>query len=136
MLDHSPSEESNPMVINRPPLDRDVARPVVNSGNTCYMNAVLQALAHAPELCMAMDVKSHHANCPIYMENARSRRSSPSSSLNGIADLPSKPTGTQKSRRSGSGKRSPANQQDNDCKFCALREVEQQPRHCWSRARQ
>jgi ubiquitin C-terminal hydrolase len=132
----SPQEESRQIATSSSrqhvvlrPQNRDVARPVANLGNTCYMNAVLQALAHAPELCMAMDVEAHHVNCPIFLENAQKRRSSPSSSPDGaVADV--KLSGTRKSRRS-SGKKSPTNnastsgEPGDDCKFCALCEVEQ-----------
>mmetsp|Transcript_1565 Transcript_1565/g.4678 ORF Transcript_1565/g.4678 Transcript_1565/m.4678 type:complete len:730 (-) Transcript_1565:352-2541(-) len=108
-----------------PPKERDVARPVANLGNTCYMNAVLQALAHAPELCMAMDVDPHYIHCPIFLENAQKRRSSPSSSPEHVVDI--KISGTRKSKRS-SGKKSPTastNNDQEDWKFCALCEVEQ-----------
>lgn len=44
---------------------RTVARPIANLGNTCYISAVLQALAHAPELCLAMDCEPHHSHCPV-----------------------------------------------------------------------
>lgn len=140
----SPKEESRQTTtaasnrqsaVLRPPQNRDVARPVANLGNTCYMNAVLQALAHAPELCMAMDVEAHHVHCPIFLENALKRRSSPSSSPDAVADV--KLSGTRKSRRS-SGKKSPTDNNNNnnpnpsnstvpehdDFKFCALCEVE------------
>lgn len=134
----------------RPP-QRAVARAVSNLGNTCYMNAVLQALAHAPELCMAMDVHGHRLRCPIYKENAEkmaarsasssassSRSSSPENNLNVIdnnGELKSVYTfsasggvGTRKSSRRAS--RSPNNNEngeDNDpnaTKFCTLCETE------------
>lgn len=112
----------NNVRVQQPPLKRDVARPVANLGNTCYMNAVLQALAHAPELCMALDVESHHVECPIFLENNRRRRSSPSSSPDG-EDEPFKPTGTRKSKRSA-GKKSPSSPEDDSSLFCALCELE------------
>ena len=47
------------------PETRSVAQKgIVNLGNTCYANAVLQALAHAPELCYAMErTPRHSVNC-------------------------------------------------------------------------
>ena len=38
------------------------------------MNAALQALAHAPELCHALDAESHIRKCPVALRNERRRR--------------------------------------------------------------
>lgn len=136
-------------ILPRPP-HREVARAVQNLGNTCYMNAVLQALAHAPELCMAIDVHGHRMRCPIYKENAEkiaarsgsssnasSRSSSPNISNISTEEVKSVytypgttgSTGTRKSSRRLT--RSPTNidgsvgTDPNATKFCALCETEQ-----------
>ena len=57
---------------------------VVNLGNTCYMNAALQALAHAPELCHALDAECHIRRCPIALRN----ETCGSSSSNTTSDIP------------------------------------------------
>jgi ubiquitin C-terminal hydrolase len=104
------------------------------------MNAVLQALVHAPELCLAMDCEPHHLTCPIAAENAaKLRASSPSSSpddtntANPVTPVPVsvRKTATRKSRRSG--RKTPPEQPEDkgglDLKFCALCEVEEHFRH-------
>ncbi|KAI2500587.1 ubiquitinyl hydrolase [Fragilaria crotonensis] len=84
------------------------------------MNAVLQALAHAPELCLAIDYEPHQLTCPIARGNEERRRTSPGPSCEG----PSRKRSTRKSRRSG--KKSPCTDSDDsvDMEFCTLCEFE------------
>jgi ubiquitin C-terminal hydrolase len=80
------------------------------------MNAVLQALAHSQELCMAMDVEPHSASCPIAKENADRSSNSPSPDypVINLNRRSSRPRRTKKSPSPDAGSNS----------FCALCEVE------------
>lgn len=122
---------------------RSVARPVSNLGNTCYINAVLQALAHAPELCLAMDCQPHHLTCPIAAENSlkkgslkRSSSSNSSTDENAVSMgaghdetsmMNRRISGTRKSSRRN-GRKSPgegdSSSSEVDLQFCVLCEIE------------
>ena len=115
----SPASKTLPLValaqtpVPAAPL-REVASGLVNLGNSCYMNVVLQALAHAPELMLALDSEAHCDSCPIFLTNLEKQRNSPS------PPEPYQRTGLRKSRRN-----SPSNNSaGDDSTFCTLCQVE------------
>lgn len=79
---------------------------------------VLQALAHAPELCLAMDCRPHGPACPVASSNRAKLRASPSASPTEDAGR----RGTRKSRRSVDRS---AEDSSGELEFCALCAVEQ-----------
>ena len=94
-----------------PPPSNAKATGVANLGNTCYMNATLQALAHAPELCHALDAECHLRRCPVALRNERRRRrharelvraSSAASSPDGGGDADADAKGHRRSQSAGS----------------------------------
>lgn len=92
------------------------------------MNVVLQALAHAPELMLALDCESHCATCPTYLANLDNQRNSPSppaAAAAAVASATVQRGGVRKSRRTSPPTNSNTNDSiDDNTLFCTLCELE------------